>query len=78
MVTRGILIAAVLSAAVSSAVTGAAIWVVRQPAECEQAAPEPHGAPALSEEERRKQVEGFFASPKQYETHGGQEMRPRW
>lgn len=78
MVTRGIVVAAVLSAVVSSAVTGAATWVVMQPAHYNQAPPEARNAPALSDEGHRKQVESFFAAPKQYETHGGQEMRPRW
>ena len=78
MVTRGIVVAAVLSAVVSSAVTGAATWVVMQPAHCDRIPQEDRNAPVLSEEERRKQVESFFAAPRQYETHGGQEMRPRW
>ena len=78
MVTRGIVVAAVLSAVVSSAITGAATWAVIRPAQCSQASPEARSTPVLSEEERRKQVESFFAAPKQYETHGGQEMRPRW
>lgn len=78
MVTRHLAVVVVASAVASGVVTGFTMWAVMRPTGCEPASqPRPAASP-LSEEDRRKQVESFFGTPEQYDTHGGQEMRPRW
>jgi len=69
MVSRAkiILIAIVAVVSLSAGVT---IWIAMRPTV--------GGTAKLSEEERHKAVRDFFATPNEYDTKNGQEMRPRW
>lgn len=75
MVSRSKFAAIVIAAALSFS-AGVAIWIVTRPAGWSDAPADSAGK--LSEEERRKQAREFFSAPKEYDTKGGQEMRPRW
>ncbi len=69
MVSRAkiILIAIVAVVSLSAGVT---IWIATRPTV--------GGTAKLSEEERRKAVRDFFATPQAYDMKNGQEMKPRW
>lgn len=75
MVSRSKIAAIVIAAALSLS-AGVAIWIVTQPAGWSDAPSD--GDAKRPEEERREQASEFFSAPKEYDTKGGQEMRPRW
>lgn len=79
MVNHSFVATVVISAGLSSVATGLGAWAFVNSSGCDdRRVTLQTTSPPLSEEEQRKQVENFFRSSKQYDTRGGQEMRPRW